>query len=58
MEDIISAILKRGKIQSSEEHDIMFEEWKRMFYGGASKDEIIPIQTLLSDWADELMKEE
>jgi hypothetical protein len=50
MDDILSEILKRGKIKSSEEHDIMFEEWKRMFYGGASKEEIIPIQTLLTDW--------
>ena len=54
MEDIISAILKRGKIQSPEEHDILFEEWKRIFYSGASKEEIMPIQSLLNDWADEL----
>lgn len=58
MDDILSAILRRGKIQSPEEHDIVFEEWKRIFYGGASKEEIMPIQTLLSDWVDELEKEE
>jgi len=48
----ISAILKRGKIQSTQEHDILFEEWKRMFYRGASKEEIMPVQTLLNNWAD------
>jgi len=58
MDDIVSAILRRGKIQSPEEHDIVFEEWKRIFYSGASKEEIIPLQTLLSDWVDELEKEE
>ncbi len=58
MDNSPSAIIKRGKIQSSEEHDIVFEEWKRIFYSGASKEEIMPIQTLLSDWVDEFKKEE
>ena len=58
MEDKLSEILKRGKIQSPEEHDIMFEEWKRIFYDGASKEEIMPIQTLLNYWVDELEKDE
>ena len=58
MADEISEILKRGKIQSPEEHDIMFEEWKRMFYGGASKEEIMPTQTLLTDWEDVIENEE
>ena len=57
MDDFVSAIIRRGKIQSPEEHDIVFEEWKRIFYSGASKEEIMPIQTLLSDWVDELEKE-
>ena len=58
MDGIVAAICERGKIQSPEEHDIVFEEWKRIFYGGASKEEIMPIQTLLSDWVDELEKNE
>ena len=58
MDAILSAILKRGKIESPEEHDIVFEEWKRIFYSGASKEEIMPVQTLLNDWADELEKDE
>jgi hypothetical protein len=58
MDNSLSAIIKRGKIQSPEEHDIVFEEWKRIFYSGASKEEIMPIQTLLSDWVDEFKKEE
>ena len=48
----ISAILKRGKIQSTQEHYILFEEWRRMFYSGAIKEEIMQVQTLLNNWAD------
>ena len=58
MADEISEILKRGKIQSPEEHDIVFEEWKRIFYSGAGMEVIMPIQALLTDWEDELEKEE
>ena len=58
MDDILKEIIQTGKIQSPEEHDIVFEEWKRIFYGGASEEEIMPIQTLLSDWVDELEKDE
>ena len=36
MDDFVSAIIRRGKIQSPEEHDIVFEEWKRIFYSGAA----------------------
>ncbi len=58
MDDFVSAILRRGKIQSPVEHDIVFEEWERIFYSGASNDEIMPIQTLLNDWVDEREKDE
>jgi hypothetical protein len=40
------------------EHDIVFEEWRRIFYNGASKEEIMPVQTILNDWVDELEKDE
>ena len=58
MSATLSEILSWGKIQSPEEHDIVFEEWKRIFFGGVSMEEIMPIQTLLNDWADELEKGE
>ena len=58
MGDIISAILRRGKILSPEEHDIVFEEWKRIFYSGASMEEIMPIQKLLNEWVNDLEKDE
>ncbi len=53
-----SEIMKRAKIQSTHEHDILFEEWKRMFYSGASKEELMPLQTLLTNWEIELKKDE
>ena len=58
MEDKLAEILKKGKIESEEEHDIVFEEWKRIFYSGVSKEEIMPLQALLNDWSDELEKDE
>lgn len=54
----LSEILKKGKIESEEENDIVFEEWKRIFNGGASIEEIMPIQILLSDWEEEQEKDE
>jgi len=46
-----------SNLELAKDLNIVFEEWKRIFYSGASKEEIMPIQTLLSDWVDELEKE-
>ena len=56
MDEMLSDIIKKGKIHSQKEHDIVFEEWKRKFYNGAGREEIIPLQTLLSDYENELEK--
>jgi len=58
MEDKLAEILKKGKIESEEEHDIVFEEWSKKFYGDANVDEMMPIQRLLNDWEDEQNREE
>ena len=58
MANKLSEILSRGKIQSPADHDKVFEEWKRIFYSGASKEEIMPIQRLLNDWVAKLEKSE
>ena len=52
MEDFISEILRRGEIQSEREHDIVFEEWKRIFYSDARQEEIMSMQSLLTDCED------
>ena len=50
MEDKLSAILNRGKIQSEEEHDIVFKDWEKRMYSGASADDLFQHNKLLIAW--------
>ena len=58
MPNQLSDILKRGKIQSQEEHDIVFEDWDRLMFSGATADEVQRHNKLLRKWEDPRNKEE
>ena len=53
MEDKLSEILKRGKIQSEEEHDIVFKDWEKRMYSGASAEDLFQHNKLLIAWKDD-----
>ena len=58
MEDKISAILNRGKIQSEEEHDIVFKDWEKRMYSGASAEDLFQHNKLLIDWKNDQNEDE
>jgi len=53
MEGQLSEILKRGKIQSEEEHDMVFKDWEKRMYSGASAEDLFQHNKLLIAWKEE-----
>ena len=53
MEGQLSEILKRGKIQSEEEHDMVFMDWEKRMYSGASAEDLFQHNKMLIAWKEE-----
>ena len=57
MDDRLQEIFKKGKIESEEEHDIVFADWDRLMFSGGSLEEMMPHNKLLRKWEDKLERE-
>ncbi len=50
MEQRLARILQKGKIESNEEENIVFSEWRRLFDSAARLEELMPYHNLLKNW--------